>query len=236
MTSGHPVKKTVLRIDAASRVYSGEGVPVRALDDVSLTIVSGEFVCLVGPSGSGKSTLLNLAGGLDRATSGRVLLEGLDITGLSENALADIRLHRIGFVFQAFNLLPVLSAVENVEFMLQLRGERQVRARALAMLDLLEMKALAHRRPAELSGGQQQRVAIARALIGDPVLLLADEPSANLDSAATENLMALLRRLNEERGISIITATHDPIVMSHTRRTVTLRDGRIVADTGADQP
>ena len=221
----------ILQLERVSRRYGSDALPVRALDDVSLTVESGEFLCLVGPSGSGKSTLLNIAGGLDRPSSGRVLLEGQDISTLPEHRLADIRLRRIGFVFQAFNLLPVLSAVENVEFMLQLRGERDVRARALAMLELLDMATLANRRPAQLSGGQQQRVAIARALVGDPVLLLADEPSANLDSQATENLLALLRRLNDERGISIITATHDPLVMRHARRLVTLRDGQIVADT-----
>ena len=221
----------ILQLERVSRRYGSDALPVRALDDVSLTVERGEFLCLVGPSGSGKSTLLNIAGGLDRPSSGRVLLEGQDISTLPEHRLADIRLRRIGFVFQAFNLLPVLSAVENVEFMLQLRGERDVRARALAMLELLDMATLANRRPAQLSGGQQQRVAIARALVGDPVLLLADEPSANLDSQATENLLALLRRLNDERGISIITATHDPLVMRHARRLVTLRDGQIVADT-----
>ena len=221
----------ILQLERVSRRYGSDALPVRALDDVSLTVESGEFLCLVGPSGSGKSTLLNIAGGLDRPSSGRVLLEGQDISTLPEHRLADIRLRRIGFVFQAFNLLPVLSAVENVEFMLQLRGEPHVRARALAMLELLDMATLANRRPAQLSGGQQQRVAIARALVGDPVLLLADEPSANLDSQATENLLALLRRLNDERGISIITATHDPLVMRHARRLVTLRDGQIVADT-----
>jgi putative ABC transport system ATP-binding protein len=222
----------VLQLEAVSRVYSDEGVPVRALDEVSLTVQSGEFLCLVGPSGSGKSTLLNIAGGLDRASAGRVILDGTDITAMPEHQLADIRLRRIGFVFQAFNLLPVLSAVENVEFMLQLRGERNVRARAMGILQLLDMSELAHRRPAELSGGQQQRVAIARALVGEPVLLLADEPSANLDSKATGNLLSLLRRLNDERGVSIITATHDPLVMQHAKRTVTLRDGRIVLDSG----
>lgn len=221
----------ILQLERVSRRYGSDALPVRALDDVSLTVERGEFLCLVGPSGSGKSTLLNIAGGLDRPSSGRVLLEGQDISTLPEHRLADIRLRRIGFVFQAFNLLPVLSAVENVEFMLQLRGEPDVRARALAMLELLDMATLANRRPAQLSGGQQQRVAIARALVGDPVLLLADEPSANLDSQATENLLALLRRLNDERGISIITATHDPLVMRHARRLVTLRDGQIVADT-----
>ena len=226
------IGRPVLQLESVSRVYADEGVPVRALDDVTLSVLAGEFVCLVGPSGSGKSTLLNITGGLDRANAGRVILDGLDITELPEHQLADIRLRRIGFVFQAFNLLPVLSAVENVEFILQLRGQRHVRARAMEMLRLLDMAELAHRRPAELSGGQQQRVAIARALVGEPVLLLADEPSANLDSKATEHLLSLLRRLNDERGVSIITATHDPLVMRHARRTVTLQDGQVVLDSG----
>jgi putative ABC transport system ATP-binding protein len=216
-----------------ARVYADEGVPVRALDDVSLRILPGEFVSLVGPSGSGKSTLLNIIGALDRATSGRVILAGEDITDCPDRRLAEIRRDRIGFVFQAFNLLPVLSAIENVEFVLHLRGERHTRPAALKMLDVLGIGELAHRRPAEMSGGQQQRVAIARALVGEPVLLLADEPSANLDSRTTEGLIGLLQQLNRERQVTIITATHDPLVERAARRRIIMRDGRIHSDESA---
>lgn len=219
-----------VELEHVSRVYAGEGVPVKALDDVSLSIRPGEFVSLVGPSGSGKSTLLNIIGALDRATSGRVILAGEDITDCSDRRLAQIRRDRIGFVFQAFNLLPVLSAVENVEFVLHLRGQRNTRDRAMRMLQQLGIGELAHRRPAEMSGGQQQRVAIARALVGEPVLLLADEPSANLDSGTTGGLIELFQRLNREQGVTIMTATHDPLVESAAQRRLIMRDGRIHSD------
>lgn len=219
-----------VQLQTVSRIYADEGVPVRALDAVSLTVMPGEFVSLVGPSGSGKSTLLNIVGALDRATSGRVLLAGEDITDCSDRQLALIRRDRIGFVFQAFNLLPVLSAVENVEFVLQLQGRSDTRSIALRMLEQLGIGDLAHRRPSEMSGGQQQRVAIARALVSEPVLLLADEPSANLDSKTTESLLALLVRLNVEQHVTIITATHDPLVERSARRRIVMRDGRIHSD------
>jgi putative ABC transport system ATP-binding protein len=213
-----------------SRIYAEVGVPVKALDDVALTVRPGEFVSLVGPSGSGKSTLLNIIGALDRATSGQVLLGGADITHCDDHELANIRRDQIGFVFQAFNLLPVLTAVENVEFVLQLQGKRKSHERAMAMLERFGIADLAARRPAEMSGGQQQRVAIARALAGDPILLLADEPSANLDTRATENLLALLTDLNATNHVTIITATHDPLVERSARRRISMRDGRIHAD------
>ncbi len=217
------------------RTYQDEAVPVPALAAVDFAFQRGEFASLAGPSGSGKSTLLNLIGGLDRADQGSITVDGVLLNDLDETALADLRLHKIGFVFQSYNLIPVLSAQENVEFILQLQGvapkERAVRA--LDALASLGIDGLAHRRPAELSGGQQQRVAIARAIVGDPVLLLADEPSANLDSATTEDLLRLLRRLNDERGLSILTATHDPMVMRYAKRRVQLRDGAIVEDSAA---
>ncbi len=197
---------------------------------MSLKVNAGEFIALVGPSGSGKSTLLNIIGALDRTTSGHTVLAGEDITLASDRRLAEIRRDRIGFVFQAFNLLPVLSAVENVEFVLHLRGQRDTRAAAMQMLEVLGIGELAHRRPAEMSGGQQQRVAIARALVGQPVLLLADEPSANLDSKTTGGLIELFQRLNAEQGVTIITATHDPLVEGAARRRILMRDGQIHAD------
>lgn len=223
----------VVECRGVTRVYQDDSVPVHALRGVDFEVRRGEFVSLSGPSGSGKSTLLNVIGGLDRPTAGQVSVDGVVLNELSESALADLRLHKLGFVFQAYNLIPVLSARENVEFIMQLQGVpgAERRRRALAMLDALGLEELAERRPGELSGGQQQRVAIARAIVTDPVLLLADEPSANLDSATTEELLKLLKRLNEERGVTIVTATHDPQVMSYSRRQVKLRDGAVVADS-----
>lgn len=218
-----------------SRTYADDGVPVRALRGVDFRVEPGEFVSLAGPSGSGKTTLLNIVGALDKADEGRVRVDGVDLAPLSASELSDLRLHRIGFVFQSYNLIPVLSAQENVEFIMQLQGvsprERAERAEeALARLGLADM---ARRRPGELSGGQQQRVAIARAIVTNPSVLLADEPSANLDSATTEELLQLLRTLNESRGVTIVTATHDPLVMSYARRRIQLKDGAIVHDENA---
>ena len=199
---------------------------------MDFSLSSSEFVSLSGPSGSGKSTLLNIVGGLDRQDEGIIELDGEELAPLSEGDLAALRLRKIGFVFQAYNLVPVLSALENVEFILQLQGvgsaERKERAgEALKSLGLSELQ---DRRPGEMSGGQQQRVAIARAIVTNPVLLLADEPSANLDSETTKELMELLRNLNETQGMTIITATHDPMVMGFAKRQVHLRDGTVERD------
>ena len=215
-----------------TRVYQEEAVPVHALRGVDFSLSSSEFVSLSGPSGSGKSTLLNIVGGLDRQDEGIIELDGEELAPLSEGDLAALRLRKIGFVFQAYNLVPVLSALENVEFILQLQGvgsaERKERAgEALKSLGLIELQ---DRRPGEMSGGQQQRVAIARAIVTNPVLLLADEPSANLDSETTKELMELLRNLNETQGMTIITATHDPMVMGYAKRQVHLRDGTVERD------
>jgi putative ABC transport system ATP-binding protein len=218
-----------------SRVYQSDGVPVHALDGVDFEVRRGEFTSLAGPSGSGKSTLLNLIGGLDRATAGTVVVDGVDLGALDEAGRSDLRLAKIGFVFQAYNLVPVLTARENVEFIMQLQGvpARERARRALEMLAALGIGDLADRRPGQLSGGQQQRVAVARAIVTHPALLLADEPSANLDSKTTEGLLELLQRVNREHGVTIVTATHDPMVMSYAARRVILRDGRIVADERA---
>ena len=215
-----------------TRVYQEEAVPVHALRGVDFSLSSSEFVSLSGPSGSGKSTLLNIVGGLDRQDEGIIELDGEELAPLSEGDLAALRLRKIGFVFQAYNLVPVLSALENVEFILQLQGvgSAERKERAGGALKSLGLSELQDRRPGEMSGGQQQRVAIARAIVTNPVLLLADEPSANLDSETTKELMELLRNLNETQGMTIITATHDPMVMGYAKRQVHLRDGTVERD------
>jgi putative ABC transport system ATP-binding protein len=224
----------LLRAARVGKVYHpGAGAPpVSALEDVELEFERGEFTALAGPSGSGKSTLLNILGAIDLPTSGEVLFEGKPLGGMSEAALADFRLRNLGFVFQAYNLIPVLSAEENVEYPLTLqgapRGERRARAReALGWVGVLE---LAGRRPDLLSGGQQQRVAVARAIVHRPGVVLADEPTANLDSKSAESLLDLMSELNRERGVTFLFSSHDPRVLSRARRVVRIEDGRIRAD------
>ncbi len=216
-----------------SRTYQDDLVAVHALRDLDFSISSGEFVSLSGPSGSGKSTLLNIVGGLDRPDSGNIVFDNISLNDLSESSLAELRLLKMGFVFQSYNLIPVLSARENVEFTMQLQGinadERIERARKA--LEVLGILSLEDRRPSELSGGQQQRVAIARAIVTNPVLLLADEPSANLDSQTTQSLIQVFKDLNKSLGITILAATHDPLVMSYSDRQVQMRDGAIIEDS-----
>ncbi len=216
--------------------YRQGAIDVPALRGVDLDIDGGDFASLAGPSGSGKTTLLNIIGGLDRATAGTVKLGGQDITDLDGNALADLRLRRIGFVFQAYNLIPVLSAVENVEFILQLMGADPAtrRARAREVLKEVGLEGLEDRRPARLSGGQQQRVAVARALASRPAIVLADEPTANLDSKTAEDLITLMSRLNRSSGTTFLMATHDARVIARTRRHIVITDGRITSDERYD--
>ena len=205
---------------------------ITGLDHVDISIEAGEFVCLSGPSGSGKTTLLNAIGGLDTPDSGEIRMGELRIDQLDRGALADMRLHHIGFVFQAYNLIPVLSARENVEFVMQVQGvapaERAGKARAI--LSEVGLEGLEDRRPAQLSGGQQQRVAVARAIVTEPDMVLADEPTANLDSVSADHLMGLFSHLNEHHGITFVIATHDKRVMAHARRLVKMQDGKIVSD------
>jgi putative ABC transport system ATP-binding protein len=219
-----------------NKIYRQDTVAVQALTDVSLEIPKKDFVCFSGPSGSGKTTLLNLIGGLDRPTGGEILVDGNRVDQMEKGALAELRLRRIGFVFQAYNLIPVLTARENVEFVMQLQGvpaaERGAKAREI--LKEVGLDGLEDRRPGELSGGQQQRVAVARAIVSEPSLVLADEPTANLDSKTAENLMQLLRHMNKEHGVTFIFSTHDKLVMDFSRRLITLRDGRIVDDVRRD--
>jgi putative ABC transport system ATP-binding protein len=225
-----PTQDVVVRLERVSRIYRHGGIEVAALQDVDLEIRRGEFAALVGPSGSGKTTLLNLIGGLDSPTSGRIWLGDVEVTALRPAQLADLRLRHIGFVFQEYNLIPVLSALENVEYVMLLQGvpEKQRRAHALALLGELGLAGMEHRRPAELSGGQQQRVAVARAIVSEPLIVLPDEPTANLDSAAGAALLDLMRGLNEKKGITFVFSTHDPMVMERARRIIRMRDGRIV--------
>lgn len=225
-----------------SKIYHQGDAVIRALDDLSVTIQPGEFISLSGPSGSGKSTLLNAIGGLDRPDRGRISVAGTRIDQLSKNKLADIqlsknkladmRLHNIGFVFQAFNLIPVLSALENVEFVMQVQGIPVAgrRQKALAILREVGLEGLEHRRPGQLSGGQQQRVAVARAIVSRPALILADEPTANLDSASMAQLMDLFVELNEHHRITFVIATHDQRVMAYAKRRIHMQDGKIVSD------
>mgnify|MGYP001575259504 CR=1 FL=1 len=220
-----------VRAERVTKIYQQDSVVVEALKDVDLEIAEGEFLALVGPSGSGKSTLLNLIGGLDRPTAGRMWVADEELGQLTRRALAELRLKRIGFVFQEYNLIPVLSAIENVEYVMLLQGvpDAERRARATAILNEVGLAGLEDRRPGELSGGQQQRVAVARAIVAAPALVLADEPTANLDSGTGAALMDLMRRLNEERRITFVFSTHDSMVMERARRLVRLKDGRVAS-------
>ena len=224
-----------------TKVYRSGSSDVAALRGISLEVERGEFLAIAGPSGSGKSTLLNLIGCLDTATGGEVLIDGQPVSGLDRKRLALFRRRHLGFVFQSFNLIPVLTAYENVSFAMSLvtRDADEVRRRSLEMLAEVGLQELTERRPGELSGGQQQRVAIARALVRKPPIVLADEPTANVDSATGEGLLELMRRLNRQLGSTFLFCTHDAMVMDYARRLVRLQDGRIAGDerrTGVGAP
>ncbi|MBI2066938.1 MAG: ABC transporter ATP-binding protein [Deltaproteobacteria bacterium] len=216
-------------LEAVEKVYRTNGLPVKALTNVSLTFASGEFAVLAGPSGSGKSTLLNLIGALDRPTSGGVKVAGRDLLQMNLRQLSEFRLRKIGFVFQSYNLIPVLTAIENVEYILLLQGidPKERRERAMALLERVGLLDQVGKRPGEMSGGQQQRVAVARALVSRPELILADEPTANLDSQTGATLIDLFRELNEQFQTTFLFASHDPMVIERARRVVRLKDGRI---------
>ncbi len=224
----------MLIIDAVdvTKVYETRGITTRALDGVQLAVETGEFSAIAGPSGSGKTTLLNLLGALDVPTSGKIRLDGDELSELGPAALSELRLRKLGFVFQAYNLIPVLSARENVEFVMELQGtDARARAeRASEVLDRVGLAGLENKRPLEMSGGQQQRVAVARAIASRPKLVLADEPTANLDSDTARRLIELMSSLNQRDGITFLFSTHDPLVMEAARRVVRLRDGRISGD------
>ena len=222
----------IIEIKNLHKVYTDNSVSVKAVNGVDLSFEEGEFTAIVGPSGSGKTTLLNVIGGLDDATEGTVIIDNVIINQLSARKLTDFRMKNIGFVFQAYNLIPVLTAGENVEFIMHLqgKGKKEREARTTELLKAVGLGDLMNRRPSKLSGGQQQRVAVARALASKPKFVLADEPTANLDSKSTENLLDIMEKLNKEEKITFIFSTHDARVVNKARRVITLEDGNIISD------
>ncbi|GBE44923.1 lipoprotein-releasing system ATP-binding protein LolD [bacterium BMS3Bbin11] len=223
---------TQVTVKHVSKLYQQNSIVVNALDSVDLAVNCGEFMALVGPSGSGKTTLLNIIGALDVPTRGQVWIQEQEIGRLQKSQLSRLRLQEIGFIFQEYNLIPVLSAVENVEYVMLLQGvpDKERRERAEGLLSEVGLEQYFHQRPSQLSGGQQQRVAVARAIVSQPAIVLADEPTANLDSRTGAALLDLMRDLNERHKTTFIFSTHDPMVMERARRIATLRDGKIVDD------
>ncbi len=222
----------VIEIKNVNKIYNDSEVQVHAVNGVNLEFEQGEFAAIVGPSGSGKTTLLNMVGGLDNPTSGNIIIGGTEIGQLKGSKLIDFRLHNIGFVFQSYNLIPVLTAKENVEFIMQMQGvpAKERTARTLALLEAVGLGERTDSRPSRLSGGQQQRVAVARALASKPKFVLADEPTANLDSSSTENLLDIMEKLNHEENITFIFSTHDARVVKKARRVITIEDGKVISD------
>lgn len=225
----------VIRTAGLEKVYEDNAVPVHALRGIDLTINKGDFVVIAGPSGSGKTTLLNIIGALDMPTRGSVYLENEDLSRKTKNELASFRLHKIGFVFQAYNLIPVLSALENVEFTMMLLGisEKKRKEKAFAIMKELGIEELAHKRPNEMSGGEQQRAAVARAIVTNPSIVLADEPTANLDSDTGGALLDLMEQMNMEKNITFVFSSHDHQVIERAKRLVILRDGTIAKEEEA---
>ena len=222
----------VIEIKDLVKIYSNNVMEVTAVDNVNLTIEKGEFTAIVGPSGSGKTTLLNMIGGLDQATSGQILVDGIDVSTLNSKQLVDFRLHNIGFVFQSYNLIPVLTASENVSFIMEMQGldKATIQSRTAEILTEVGLGDRMESRPNQMSGGQQQRVAVARAMASRPKFIIADEPTANLDSKTTEKLLEIMQELNEKENITFLFSTHDQRVVNKARRIIVLEDGKIVKD------
>ena len=222
----------MIQVKNLSKIYKQGELEVKAVNNISMKVYDGEFTAVVGPSGSGKTTLLNCIGGLDSCTSGGVIVDGESISSYSSNQIIKFRLNNIGFVFQSYNLIPVLSAKENIEMVMLMLGykEEERTKRSIELLEKVEMLDMSDRRPNKMSGGQQQRVAVARALASKPKFILADEPTANLDSKSTANLLDIMSRLNREENITFIFSTHDQRVIDRARRVVTLEDGKIIKD------
>lgn len=225
----------IVRLEHVSKIYQQGKVEVHAVNNVSLDIAQGDFAALSGPSGSGKTSLLNLIGGLDVPSSGKVWVDGVDLASLSRAELAEVRKNRIGFVFQAYNLIPVMTAYENAAFVLDLQDgdSPENRQRVMQILKDVGLEGLENRRPDEMSGGQQQRVAIARAIVTRPAIVLADEPTANVDSATAKSLLNLMADLNEQHGITFLFSTHDQHVMDKARRIIQVHDGQIASDSAS---
>lgn len=219
----------ILKTENLEKIYQDNGVPVHALRGIDLIVTKGDYLVIAGPSGSGKTTLLNLLGALDSPTKGKILFEQTDLSLKTRKELSEFRLHNLGFVFQAYNLIPVLSAMENIEFSMMLLGisENERRKKALNLMDELEIGELANKRPNEMSGGQQQRVAVARAIVNDPAVVLADEPTANLDSATGSILLDLMEKMNREKNITFIFSSHDKQVIDRAGKLLIIKDGMI---------
>ncbi len=222
----------IIRISGIKKTYDQDKIPVHALNGIDLNFVQGEFASIVGPSGSGKTTLLNIIGGLDDPTEGEVLIDGVNITKLSGSRKTEFRMNNIGFVFQSFNLIPVLTVKENIEFVMYLQGtQHEVRdKRTKELIEAVGLTDKTNNRPNKLSGGQQQRVAVARALASKPKFILADEPTANLDSKSTDNLLDIMEKLNKEEHITFIFSTHDARVVKRAKRIITIEDGKVMSD------
>jgi putative ABC transport system ATP-binding protein len=224
----------IIRLENIDKIYKDHGIPVQALKDVNLTIEKGDFVVIAGPSGSGKTTLLNIIGSLDIPTEGHVFLEGDNLTHKKKRELSAIRLRKIGFIFQAYNLLPVLTAIENIEFTMMLLGlsDKERHKKAKKIMEELDIAELANKKPNKMSGGQQQRVAVARAIVNDPLLVLADEPTANLDTKTANSLLDLMQKMNEEKNITFVFSSHDKKVIDRAKKLFILKDGMIVNGIG----
>ncbi len=232
MFKNESVIMEIIRLENVSKIYSSNGVSVNALNDINLSINSGEYTVIAGPSGSGKTTLLNIIGTLDKPSKGKVFINNEDISNKNKNELSRLRLDKLGFIFQAYNLIPVLTALENIEFAMMIKGIKELerREKALKVMRELGIEELANKRPNQMSGGQQQRVAVARAIVNSPLIVLADEPTANLDSKTAILLLDMMQNMNEKKNITFVFSSHDQKVIERAKRLIILKDGFILED------